>query len=402
MHYILPHIIEESSKKYPNKIAFRYKDQTISYLQLYRKSTQVSNVLLHWGVKRGDRVGIYLDRCLENAAAIYGIMSAGAAYVPLDPFAPAERTRYLLEDCTIQFVISNPNVVRPLQNVLSEKTQVSGVIGCKPKEIEKTISWEEVGQMSEVKEAIPILDQDLAYIMYTSGTTGNPKGIMHTHRSGLEYAKLSADLYKVNKDDIIGNHASLYVDISTFGYFSAPLSGATTVIIPEAHTKMPASLARLIEKEKLTIWYSVPLVLIQLLQNKLVKKDSMSSLRWVLYGGESFPTKHIIDLKKLWPHVRFSNVYGPAEVNQCTYHHIESVPKIDDQIPIGKAWGNTELLVVDKQDNELTFGNTGELLVRTSTMMNGYWRRPDLTAKALYKKEEPQVLLKRITGQEIL
>ncbi len=233
-----------------------------------------------------------------------------------------------------------------------------------------------------------MLEDDLAYIMYTSGTTGTPKGIMHSHRSGLAYAKLSMDLYDVRPTDILANHSPLHFDISTMGYFTMPLAGGTTVLIPESHKIIPASLSQLIEKERITIWYSVPLALIHLLQRGALEDRKMDSLRWVLFGGEPFPAKHLRSLMKLWDKAVFSNVYGPAEVNQCTYFHLSELPENDDAIPLGHVWNNTEVLIVDKNDLEVDDGDTGELLVRTATMMKGYWGKPELTQKAFFRREK--------------
>jgi amino acid adenylation domain-containing protein len=223
--------------------------------------------------------------------------------------------------------------------------------------------------------------------MYTSGSTGDPKGIMHTHDSGLSYARMAAHTYGVRHTDRLSNHSPLHFDMSTFDYFSGPLAGATTVIIPEAYTKLPASLSRLIEAERLTIWYSVPFALIQLLVRGVLHERDLGALRWVLFGGEPFPPKHLAALMARLPGARFSNVYGPAEVNQCTFYHVPPMPEgSDEPIPIGQVWPNARGLVVDDADQPVADGEAGELLVQTPTMMRGYWGREDLNARAFYRR----------------
>ncbi|MEL6263929.1 MAG: AMP-binding protein, partial [Cyanobacteria bacterium J06626_6] len=235
------------------------------------------------------------------------------------------------------------------------------------------------------------MEQDLAYIMYTSGSTGTPKGIMHTHRSGLNYAKMAAATYGLTHTDRLGNHSPLHFDMSTLDYFSGPLVGATTVIIPAAYTKLPASLSQLVQDESMTIWYSVPFALIQLLLRGALEERDLSALRWVLFGGEPYPAKYMYGLMEKLPQARFSNVYGPAEINQCSYYHVpplaegESAP--DEVAPIGKIWANAEEIVVDEYDEPVPSGKIGELLVRTPTMMQGYWQRPDLNEKCFYRTE---------------
>ena len=324
-------------------MAFKYLKDSINYEDLFKCANQLALVLKENGVVRGDRIGVFLTANVETAIAIYGIMKAGAAYVPIDTNAPKARIAYLLKDCGIKIIVSDKTQTNNLRNLLEEYVQLECIIGVDEEFPIQTISWSEVFKAPKKEVGVRVLEDDLAYIMYTSGTTGVPKGIMHTHRSGLNYAKLSKDLYQVNSDDIFGNHSPLHFDISTFGFLTMPFACGMTVIISEAHKKFPTSLSQLIETEKLTIWYSVPLALTQMLQKGVLHKRNLKSLRWVLFGGEPFPSKHLRELMKLMANATFSNVYGPAEVNQCTFHHLSELPEVDSPIPLGQAWGNTEI-----------------------------------------------------------
>jgi len=349
---------------------------------------QVANVLKDCGVKKGDRVGIYLNRSIETAIAIYGILNAGAVYVPLDPKAPATRSRFLINDCGIKVLITNPSQKRNLKKVLAEDIELQTIIGLKDDGERPIISWEKVYQASEnYTRPFALVEYDLAYILYTSGSTGDPKGIMHTHASGLSYARLSADLYQLTEADRIGNHAPIYFDISTIGFFAAPLVGASTVIAQDAHIVLPTSLSQLLEKEKVTVWYSVPLALIQMLEKGLLEERNMESLRLVIYAGEAFPPKYLRRLMQQWPHAQFSNSYGPTETNQCTYYNLTGLPMSDDPIPIGRVLENMEGLILNEDDDEVSLGEVGELLIRGVTTMKGYWQNPSLTAKSFFSKK---------------
>ena len=408
--YLLQHSILNSANRYPDNEAFRCGDKALTYKALTAQSHQLAHLLIELGVQRGDRIGIYLNRCLETAVAVYGIMSAGAAFVPLDPSAPPARTQFVIQDCGIKHLISNKNQEKNLKKILTQNLGIKSIISPFGGNDTTVISpfkggWGEdftafyanlnirtsiqkkIQKLPHTKPNIRTLEDDLAYIMYTSGTTGTPKGIMHTHRSGLAYAKLSADLYDVQPTDRLGNHAALHFDISTMGYFTMPYASGTTVIVPDIHTKLPASMAQLIVKERLTIWYSVPLALTQLLQPGIVDKCDFSAIRWVLYGGEPFPVKHLRTLIEVIPNACFSNVYGPAEVNQCTYYHFSNLSEKDTTIPLGKVWGNTEILIYNENNEPVKTNETGELLVRSATQMKGYWGRPDLTEKGFYKRQ---------------
>jgi non-ribosomal peptide synthetase component F len=343
----LPDILENSSRLFPNNEAFRCGDQYLTYEDLNFKTSQLANHLIRSGVKKGDRVGIYMNRCIETVVAVYGILKSGAAYVPLDSTAPHARTLFLLNDCGIRFLVTTPNQSKRILKVLEEDSPIKQIIGLS--EDVGHVSWKTIYNIPlENYKNLKISGHDLAYIMYTSGSTGTPKGIMHTHNSALAYAELSANLYGLNSKDRVGNHAPLHFDISTFGYFSSPYAGATTVIIPDAHTKFPVSLAKLIEAEKLTVWYSVPLALIQLWLSGALKNHNLQSLRWVLFGGENFTIKYLRALMLCWPNTKFSNVYGPAEVNQCTFHNLKQIPYLEEHIPIGKVWDKSYYIIFNE------------------------------------------------------
>ena len=391
MAYLLTHIVDDSAQRAPDHSAFRFLDQSLSYAELAASSNQLAWLLAEQGVQRGDRVGILMHKSIQSPLALYGIMKSGAAYVPLDPGAPAHRLRDTIAHCGIRHLIVHPATRARTQELLASPCGIRWVIGLDALETEAQITltdWSALDSLPADKPpASGLIEQDLGYIMYTSGSTGRPKGIMHTHASGLAYARLSAELYGINSDDRLSNHSPLHFDMSTLDYFSGPLQGASTVIIPEAHSRLPASLAQLLAKEKITIWYSVPFALIQALTRGMIEQYDMSALRWVLFGGEPFPNKHLNALRRLWPHARFSNVYGPAEVNQCTYYHLPAqVGEDDEQIPIGRIWNNSEGLIVDQHDQPVAPGEAGELLVRTPTMMRGYWKQAELNEKAFYHR----------------
>jgi len=200
---------------------------------------------------------------------------------------------------------------------------------------------------------------------------------------------MSARLYGLRGDDRLASHSPLHFDMSTLDYFSGPLAGARTVILPESYMKMPASMSKLIDDEALTIWYSVPWALIQLLLHGVVAERDLSSLRWILYGGEPFAPRHLASLMKRLPQARFGNVYGPAEVNQVSFFEITTPPPADlGAVPIGRLVGNADGVIVDNNSRTVANGETGELVVRTPQMMQGYWRRPELNAEIFVKRPD--------------
>ncbi len=408
--FLLSQLIDRAAEQDADHDAFRSPAGSLTYGELVGRANQLAHLLRDEGARRGDRVGIFMPRHVDSALAVFGILKAGAAFVPLDPHLPAQALERLIVDCGIRQVITHAQPAKTLLKMLArtenagriqtvigpdlkaELTELAARAPASKAEQIQCRPWSDLAAYeTEAGPNISVLGDDLAYIMYSSGSTGRPKGIMHTHRSGLAYARLSVATYGVGPDDRIGNHSPLHFDMSTFGYFSSPMAGATTLIIPEAYTKLTASLSQLMADEKLTIWYSVPLALIQLLARGVLEERQLGCLRWVMFGGEPFARKHLYALMALWPQARFSNVYGPAEVNQCTYFHLPPVPdpaaaaadpaRNAEPVPIGRIWSDTEGRVLDDRDQPVAVGDPGELVIRSSTMMRGYWARPELNEK---------------------
>ena len=373
----------DNGSRLGDHLVFAVPGQSITYETLADRAARLATVLIAHGVRRGDRVGVYFQKSIESAVAIYAVMQAGAAYVPLDPAAPAERTRSVLQQCQAKVLVSHDAQKGKLTDVLPAGLSV--VIGPSGLEHPKvaTVTWSDAMTADPAPASVAgASEMDLAYIIFTSGSTGEPKGIMHTHQSGRAYSKMAGALYDVGPQDRLTSLSPLHFDMSTFDYFCGPQHGAMTMIVPDPYTKLPASMSELVQEEALTIWYSVPFALTQMLLYGAMDEHDLSSLRWVLFGGEPFAPKHLAALTQALPNARFSNVYGPAEVNQCTFHNLPPRWREEDgQPPIGVACPNNDVLVVDEANNPCPDGEAGELFVRSPTMMRGYWDRPDLNAR---------------------
>jgi amino acid adenylation domain-containing protein len=389
---VLHDIVTTGSERFADATAFRWKDETLSYADLEARTARLARTLQACGVRRGDRVGIFMRKGIETPIALFAAMRAGAAYVPLDVSAPAERVAGLVRDCSIRVIVTTPQdkkATDALVALVDSELIVVGTSGLNTDRV-RSISWPEVDSQPPTFSSVAVRSEDLAYIMYTSGSTGLPKGIMHTHSSGLAYATAAADLYAIGPDDRLANHSPIHFDMSTFDYFSGPLRGASTTILSTGMTRMPASMSSVIEKDRLTIWYSVPLALVQLMQHGLLDERDCSSIRWVLFGGEPFPVRHLRNLMDLWPQAGFANVYGPAEVNQCTHYSVPRSGWAGDQqaVPLGEMWSAARGLVVNESGKPVSQSTVGELLVETATMMKGYWNRDDLTDAAIEVRED--------------
>ncbi|MGH7506886.1 MAG: AMP-binding protein, partial [Longimicrobiales bacterium] len=324
MLYLLTQAVDRAAERAPSHPAIRFNGRTLTYGELAARSSQLAQVLIDHGVRRGDRVGIFMPKRIESAIAIHGSMKAGAAYVPLDPAAPAARIAFIVRDCGIRHVVTDAGRLPVLRQAVAGGELLDALIGVAPAEgcARSAIAWDDVGNAATALPETGTMEQDLAYILYTSGSTGVPKGVMHTHRSALSFAEIAVRAYGLHAGDRLSNHAPLHFDLSTLDYFAGAVAGATTVVVPESHTKLPASLSKLMEDERLTVLYAVPFALIQLLLHGALGKRALPDLRWVLFGGEPIPPKHLRALMTALPQAKFVNVYGPTEVNGVTHYPI--------------------------------------------------------------------------------
>lgn len=371
-----------------HRVALSDSAEQLTWSEAVDRVRRIAALLQHAGVAAGDRVGVWMPKSVDSFVAVHAILRCGAVMVPLDPMSPAPQIRSLLEDAGIEVLVADTRA-RHFADVVGGSI-VSAVVLPRSVGAEAPASGHGVdvlcGDLVEPLERdgrlVAVDPEDPAYIIYTSGSTGRPKGIVHTHASGLAYARAAVRQYGLRSDDHFANVAPLHFDQSTFELYAAPLVGASVLTVPDAVVRFPASLSELVARERVTIWYSVPYVLEQLSSRGGLAQRDLTALRWVLFGGESFPPAQLTALMERLPHATFSNVYGPAEVNQCTVYDLEGPPS--GAVPIGRAWEEAELRLVDPDDHTVEVTDRpGVLLVSTRTMMSHYWNRADLTERSI-------------------
>jgi amino acid adenylation domain-containing protein len=341
------------------------------------------------GVRRGDRVGIYLQKSIDAVASIFGILKAGAAYVPVDPSAPVSRNAFILDDCSVTAVVVETRFEASLCAEIAQRGEkipyflaLEGTGGGLP--LKKAL------QQAQEEEPTPITKiegpslEDLAYILYTSGSTGQPKGVMLSHRDAISFIDWCSEVFEPTESDRFSSHAPFHFDLSIFDLYVSIKHGATLVLIPEEIGKDPSRLASLISEKRLSMWYSTPSILSLLAQYGKLEQHDYAALRTVLFAGEVFPVKHLRRLKNLLPRPRYFNLYGPTETNVCTFYEIPAqIPAEQTQpFPIGKACSHYKTKVVDQDAQEVPAGQEGELVVSGPGVMQGYWNLPDRTAVA--------------------
>jgi amino acid adenylation domain-containing protein len=397
LNFLVSHLVEAAAESRPDAIAVVDGKRSFTYGELDQLSNRLANLLRAEGVRRGDRVGLCLEKSFEAVAAIYGVLKAGAAYVPLDPKAPATRQAYILRDAGVQVLLSSTKQAATWDVLQLEGADFRTVVALDG-ELDaagavRILDAADVASADESRHDAGAVDFDLAYILYTSGSTGTPKGVMLTHRNCLAFVDWAGEEFGVTADDRVSSHAPLHFDLSTFDLFAAARAGAAVVLAPPAVSVFPVELRRFIEDQGITVWYSVPTVLTMLVTRGGLEGGEFPKLRTILFAGEVFPTPHLRRLKQLLPHVRFANLFGPTETNVCTWWEVPELPEdMTEAIPIGRGIENVDVFALTDEGKLAAPGEVGELCVRGPTVMQGYLGDPARTAERLVSNPVGDVL----------
>jgi amino acid adenylation domain-containing protein len=354
--------------------------RSLTYRQLDELSDRVAGFLRARGVRPGDRVGAIAPKSPEVVATLFGIMKAGAAYVPADYTAPAARNRTLLADCAVKAVFLDPSCVdvcrewpgalRPLVVWMSSEEIAPEDGG---------VNWETVAANAPSIDDACASSEGLAYILYTSGSTGVPKGVMLTHGNAVSFVDWSVQEFAATEHDRFSSHAPFHFDLSIFDLYVPIATGAALYLVSEAVGKSPQDLAAFVSDNRLTVWYSTPSILSLLAQFGSLDRRDCSSLRTVLFAGEVFPIKHLRSIVEHWPQAEFFNLYGPTETNVCTFARIPRTIPADrtEPYPIGHVCPYCESTVLDSPAGaDVGAGEEGLLHIAGASLFQGYWNRP--------------------------
>ncbi|MBZ6085411.1 amino acid adenylation domain-containing protein [Streptomyces olivaceus] len=383
--------LDDAASGRPDAPAVEFQDETLTYAELHARSTALAETLLRRGIGAGDRVGLWLRKSPESIVGLYGILRTGAAYVPIDPGAPLDRAAKIIDDCRLAGVIAQAEHVSwlleqaPADAPDRPVVAVGGTQGAQADP--RVVAWSDAvsGAPAAPPAGLGAAPSAPAYVLYTSGSKGDPKGVVLSHANAVAFVEWAAAEFRITAHDRVSSHAPLHFDLSVLDVFATCLAGACVVLLPESQLGLGGVLNQVVVKRKVTVWYSVPNALNRMLTARNGALLGASALRVVLFAGEVFPVSALRRLRELLPHAELYNLYGPTETNVCTFHRVRDsdvVPGRTEPVPIGRPCAHATTFVVDESGEPLREdpGVTGELCVAGPSVMLGYWRDAPLTA----------------------
>jgi L-proline---[L-prolyl-carrier protein] ligase len=393
---LLHTLVAESAERDPAAPAVVDGDRTLSYGDLEAAANRMCALLRARGVRKGDRVGLYLEKSAEALVGLYGAMKAGAAYVPLDSNAPPARIAYIAADCELTTLVTGTELASrwvelhkhgaPLRQLVVANADEADELGDAVPPGVAASTAAELAAASDAEPPTRTIDRDLAYILYTSGSTGRPKGVMLSHGNALAFASWAAGRFDLRAHDRVSQFAPLIFDLSTFDLFASALAGASVHLVKAQTQLFPRLVRAWLDEQAISVIYAVPSLLTALVERTTIEPGDLPALRTVLFAGEVFPPKHLARLMRALPGVTFANLYGPTETNVCTAYVLDAVPDPEGPpVSIGSAIDGDEGIVVRDDGTVAALGETGELWIRGGTVMQGYWGDPERTAAGLVR-----------------
>jgi amino acid adenylation domain-containing protein len=392
---LLQQLVTKQAEQRPDQVAIVYKQERMTYGQLEEASNRLAHLLKDAGCRRGDRVCFLIPKSPAALISILGILKADCAYVPLDTSSPAPRLAKIIDACEPRWVLAGGPVAALLDELMAEESRRNS----------SSIGWMEQGRAEGAnfksgfsREDLPNYPgaapdyqnkiTDAAHILFTSGSTGVPKGVVITHDNVLHFINWAVKYFGTRPSDKISSHPPLHFDLSTFDIYGTLSSGAELHIVPTEMNLLPHKLSEFIRASDLTQWFSVPSVLNFMAKADVVKQNDFPAMERLLWCGEVFPTPPLIYWMQRLPHVKFTNLYGPTEATIASSYY--TVPECPDderaQIPIGVACDGEELVVLDEELQPLPAGESGDLYIAGVGLSPGYWRDQEKTDSVFLRR----------------
>ena len=339
----LEDFVREAAAAVPDRIAVADSRESWTYRELDAASDRLARDFQARGVTRGDRVAVCSPKSVRAVAAMQAALRLGAAYIPVDPAMPAARAEKILADGGVRLVVT------------TQTLQDLGALPAPP--------------LPPVESG----PDELAYILYTSGSTGTPKGVCLSHRNALAFVEWAVAAIRSPEAPVYSNHASFGFDLSVLDLYGAFLSRGSVRLVPETIAYSAPKLVEFLRQNPIAVWYSVPSVLMLMMEHGGLLEAGLRPPGTVIFAGEPFPMVPLRKLRKAWSGSRFFNFYGPTETNVCAAFEVGGLPDERTSVPIGTAASGDRIWAVKEDGTVAQEGEQGELWVEGPSVMLGYW-----------------------------
>ncbi len=363
MQYNVLEYLEHTVRKLPNKIAYANEQFSITFQEVYDEGRAIGTFLNREGIYK-QPVVVFMDKHPKAIVAFYGVVYGGNYYVPIDEEMPLLRIELILKNLNPKAIICDEKY-----KSLVETLDYTGAVYIYD-EIKGTSIEESV--ISKVRDAA--IDTDPIYIVFTSGSTGIPKGVVACHRSVIDYTESLSEVLGFNENTIFGNQSPLYFDACLKELYPTLKFGATTYIIPKRLFMFPIKLVEFLNEYEINTVCWVVSALTMISAFGAIPKVVPKYLHTIAFGSEVFPIKQFNIWRKTLPSAKFVNLYGPTEATgMCCYFEVNRAFEEGEVIPIGRPFKNTEIILLDKENNMPSIGEMGEICVRGTSLTLGYY-----------------------------
>ena len=362
--------LEQTVGRYPDKLAFANEEMGMTFREVSAAARSIGTALARMGCRR-EPVVLYMKRHPHMIAAFWGVVYSGCFYVPIDEEMPEFRVRLIFENLKPRTVICDGETAEKLGQVATFQGQALRYEALAAAEADDNL-------LAEIRrEAI---DTDPVYIVFTSGSTGVPKGVVACHRSVIDYAESLMEVLQVTEESVFANQTPLYFDACLKELFGSLKCGATTYLVPRRLFLFPIQLVEFLNEHRINTVCWVVSALTMISSMRTFDKVVPKYLHTVAFGSEVFPIKQFNLWRKALPKARFINLYGPTEATGMScYYEVDRAFEEGDVIPIGRPFRNTGILLLDEQDRPPAPGEPGEICIRGTPLTLGYYNNREKT-----------------------